>query len=209
MCHWVPWFKVAALYEPADNVTVGCFVQVTPKQHRGSTSIETVTKSKLTGRLGFAFQRQNYEYYSAGDPTLASMTTADLVGSADTAAVVLMASPTTGPTSGFTTATGLKSSELPLLTEQFGKNKLSIATPQFLDLFKQQLLSPLAMFQPCSRNRLVNCLLKHWSPHRSNDPGVSLLAELRVHWNRSIQQWPSLGDRAAAPYTAELLPFPR
>ena len=147
MCHWVPWFKVAALYEPADNVTVGCFVQVTPKEHRGSTSIEVVTKSGLTGRLGFSFQRQNYEYYGASDPTLASMTTADLVGPSGAAAVVLMASPTTGPTSSFTTATGLKSSELPLLSEQFGKNKLSIATPQFLDLFKQQLLSPLAMFQ--------------------------------------------------------------
>lgn len=146
MCHWLPWFKLAALYEPSSDIVPGSFVQITPKQHRGKTSIEVVQKSKLTGRMQFEFQRQKYEYYTAKELNGAQLDTLT-GGDGNDPAVVLVESPTTGKVSSYVQATGLVSSELGLLTENFGKNKLSIAQPQFLDLFKQQLLSPLAMFQ--------------------------------------------------------------
>lgn len=60
----------------------------------------------------------------------------------------LVFNPTDKPLSTYcTSAGGLKETDITLLREQFGKNTLSIATPNFFTLYREQLLRPLSMFQ--------------------------------------------------------------
>eukprot|EP00041_Stephanoeca_diplocostata_P039356 m.1618071 g.1618071 ORF g.1618071 m.1618071 type:complete len:1536 (+) comp25376_c1_seq1:138-4745(+) len=149
MCHWMVWFRAAALYAPSDVFETGSFVQITPKQHRGQSSMERIERSKVTGRLGFHFQRQKYEFIPEGDPEFSVVEAggADFAGDGMNA-VRLVFNPTDKPLSTYcNNACGLKESDISLLREQFGKNTLSIATPNFFTLYREQLLRPLSMFQ--------------------------------------------------------------
>jgi hypothetical protein len=47
----------------------------------------------------------------------------------------------------YVTCTGLTGSEIPVRTEKYGQNTLSIRPPSFLELYRSQLLKPVAMFQ--------------------------------------------------------------
>jgi cation-transporting ATPase 13A1 len=51
------------------------------------------------------------------------------------------------PIGRYVATAGISSPDLPLRVEQYGKNLLAVAPPNFIALYKQQLLSPLAMFQ--------------------------------------------------------------
>ena len=51
------------------------------------------------------------------------------------------------PVGHYVSNAGIRSGGVELKQEQFGKNLLSVKPPNFVDLYKEQLLSPLAMFQ--------------------------------------------------------------
>eukprot|EP00038_Savillea_parva_P008274 m.175862 g.175862 ORF g.175862 m.175862 type:complete len:1518 (-) comp14065_c0_seq1:304-4857(-) len=146
MCHWLVWFEAAALYMPADKVAPGVYVQVDPKAHRGASSIVEVTYSKITRKLGFTFQRQRYEYLPPGDEELDSIPADSLAGEGPDA-FRLVALPVHEPVETYVTCTGLSGSEIPVRKEKYGQNTLSIRPPGFLELYRAQLLKPVAMFQ--------------------------------------------------------------
>jgi hypothetical protein len=85
-CHWMVWFKAAALFVPTKKVFDGCYLQVTPREHRGQSDMVKVSKSRLTGRLGFMFQRQRYEYFASTDPEYSKLNQELLVGPDEAAA---------------------------------------------------------------------------------------------------------------------------
>uniref|UniRef100_A0A7S0AQA0 Cation-transporting ATPase n=1 Tax=Pyrodinium bahamense TaxID=73915 RepID=A0A7S0AQA0_9DINO len=136
LCHWVVRFRVAALYRPAHSVREGCFVQVTPHPHRGRPALVPMFNSESSVRLGFIFQRQRYEYW---EPS----------GERDEAGEVqLVNCPVDNALASYLEATGLRDEEqIDELKEHFGENLLEVETPSFLECYKEQLLTPLVIFQ--------------------------------------------------------------
>ena len=142
MCRWLPGFKSATLFEPANAaLTVGCCVLVVPPVNRGKPDIVPVTQSS-SGALQIEFQRQKYFYVP---PTHLS---AEVRGQFPNGLLKLCSCPVDHPLSHYTSATGLRSEgDIQSATELWGKNHLAVHIPSFLELLKNQLLSPLSMFQ--------------------------------------------------------------
>ena len=122
-----------------------------PLPHKGKPMLVPLRRAKISGRLGCDFQRQHYEIMTADEPGQTDHPDDDdeLVGPADALATVrLVAHPTRRPrafyaeTRGFATEAEVEAGE-----ETFGPNILSAPTPRFVDLYIEQLLSPLAIFQ--------------------------------------------------------------
>lgn len=148
LCHWLVWFRTAMLYERVPRTCTvgdGCFASIIPQTHRGNPEIVPFVRSPVTGRPTLEFQRQKYEYFQTGDPEIENV--ADELSEEGTGALLLITAPVDRPVGEYLSSSGLDSSSIAPLTEQFGKNSLSIRQPNFIDLYKQQLVSPLAMFQ--------------------------------------------------------------
>ncbi|CAE8725304.1 unnamed protein product [Polarella glacialis] len=150
LCHWKVSFHVSMFFQPAKAVREGYFVQVAPMAHRGQPELVELVNSESSLRLGFAFQRQRYEYWGPGEGVSAECAG---TGSADVddeeeGEVRLTLCPINLPLSKYTEAEGLVGSELPEeLKERFGDNHLEVALPSFIQCYKEQLLSPLVIFQ--------------------------------------------------------------
>mgnify|MGYP000527471497 CR=1 FL=1 len=177
LCRWLKWFEAATLYGPASTVRAGAYVLVSPQPHRGRAAIARVKwleggEDELGDRrLCFVFQRQRYEFLTASevaaDPATARVRAAGkqaeasggdddshaaddgaLVGlGASNGGVRPMESETASELRTYLSASGVASQQVSALQERFGKNVLTIPTPKFFDLYTEQLLSPLAIFQ--------------------------------------------------------------
>eukprot|EP00440_Ansanella_granifera_P044786 gb/GFBE01048540.1/.p1 GENE.gb/GFBE01048540.1/~~gb/GFBE01048540.1/.p1 ORF type:complete len:1465 (+),score=367.68 gb/GFBE01048540.1/:1-4395(+) len=140
LCHWKVSFHASVLFQPARAVREGCFVQVIPLPHRGQPALVPLVHSESTLRLGFVFQRQRYEYWEPGE---GGVSADEEVGE-----VQLTRCPVDEPLAKYVKASGLKSSdEAEELKERFGENLLEVELPTFIQCYKEQLLSPLVIFQ--------------------------------------------------------------
>ena len=108
-------------------------------------------RAKISGKLSCEFQRQHYEIVTADEPGQTDHPDEDdeLVGPADALATVrLVAHPTRRSRAFYAAARGFATeAEVEAGEETFGSNILSAPTPRFVDLYIEQLLSPLAIFQ--------------------------------------------------------------
>ena len=174
LCRWIKWFEASALYGSASTVQPGCSALVVPHAHRGRAAIcrvRTLQGSASTSlRCGFEFQRQLYEFLTAeevaAEPATAAArqagtgeASADDANSntADDGALVGLGSanggvrpikcPITEPLASYVSSTGISQDDVESLVAVYGKNVLTIPTPKFFDLYKEQLLAPLAIFQ--------------------------------------------------------------
>eukprot|EP00928_Gymnodinium_smaydae_P014577 TRINITY_DN15366_c1_g1_i1.p1 TRINITY_DN15366_c1_g1~~TRINITY_DN15366_c1_g1_i1.p1 ORF type:complete len:1530 (-),score=419.39 TRINITY_DN15366_c1_g1_i1:49-4638(-) len=136
LCYWRPSFKAKALFKPAKRVRHGHRVLATPPEHRGSAGLVEVRMSDLTGHCGFEFQRQRYEVRTEDDNEDEE---ADLIRK--------VRCPINKPIVEYVRSKGLREDDVEMLTEQYGKNLLTVPVPGFLTLYKEQILSPLVVFQ--------------------------------------------------------------
>lgn len=138
MSHWRVKFKAWAFYTNATGVGDGCYVQVTPHAHRGIAEMVPISYSESSLKLGFTFQRQRYEYWEPKD----------LDDDNDPGEVRLVECPVDKPLKVYFDALGIRSEEeVDKMKEYFGDNRLNVQTPTFLECYKEQLLTPLVIFQ--------------------------------------------------------------
>lgn len=142
LCRWIPQFKASCLYQRATVVSEGCFVLIVPPPNRGKAEIVTTSRSMSNNTVQLEFQRQKYFYV-----------TPEELGEGDRSqfpngVLTLSSCPVDLPITSYLTATGLRNElEIQVATERYGKNHLAVHIPSFLELLKNQLLSPLSMFQ--------------------------------------------------------------
>jgi hypothetical protein len=127
-----------------DNAEIddSCFVLVTPPANRGLPAIVAVTRSVTTSHLKLEFQRQSFLYTGPEDlpPTTQDDFPAGLFS--------LATCPVDNPLSSYAGAKGLTNeADIERTLEHWGANHISVEPPSFLRLLREQLLSPLAMFQ--------------------------------------------------------------
>jgi cation-transporting ATPase 13A1 len=120
-----------------------------PFPHRGKAAIVKVVRSPLTERLGFEFQRQKYEFVHSHELKESDPYASELVDSGrNNGCCRLIRSPVDLPVMHYLSTTGITSkSQVDKSLEQFGQNRLAVKHATFLEMYKEQLLSPIAMFQ--------------------------------------------------------------
>jgi cation-transporting ATPase 13A1 len=172
MCHWSVDFRAMALFAPvstAADVQAGCSVLMEPHPHRGAKALaELVPDVRSPGQLFLLFQRQRYDYtrdgFVAAEAAEAGKSAQNKQddGSDDDRPQQRRTKASVDPRNGGLTLTkcpvdldvreyfataGLSHARVLQQQAHYGLNSLAIAQPQFLDLFKEQLVSPIAMFQ--------------------------------------------------------------
>jgi len=158
LCRWLVWFEAAALYKPATKVTDGSYLQVTPVKHRGKAAMCRVSFVESTERFEFLFQRQRYELFldvekdcepekTVGDDTAHDPNDPNVLVGEGKGGVRPIACPVDNPIHTYLSSTGLSKEEAQEIRQRFGKNILSVPAPSFFVMMKQQLLSPLVIFQ--------------------------------------------------------------
>jgi len=130
MCYWRPQFKASMLYQPASRLKSGVYALVEPHLHRGKPALVLISRTGPQGKqkLAFVFQRLRYELDDDGT-------------------VSLLKCPTGMSLKEYAEWNGLSDREIKMRTEHYGKNVLSVPPPKFIDLYKEQLVSPLVVFQ--------------------------------------------------------------
>ena len=151
LCHWLTNFKTRALFSPAmQGPAVGRYLHFVPQPHKGRPAILKLTVSKHTGLLTCEYQRQRFEVLPIAD-ALASASKADAEMAHPEGvewAVRLTRCPIDRPHSHYSASKGhTDDAALEAAVEKYGVNVLSVATPRFIDLYVEQLLSPLVIFQ--------------------------------------------------------------
>ena len=151
LCHWMASFRAWALYSRATEVKPGHYVLCITQKHRGKSDMVKLCRSQEDGRVFFEFQRLMYQYASASElKSSPEIGDEDLVGSEDAiGAIRVVRCPVDLPLKFYTakSSQGLTTAQAQKFERKYGKNKLSVSTPRFLDLWKKQMLSPIAMFQ--------------------------------------------------------------
>jgi hypothetical protein len=129
---WSIKAKSRLQYTPAPSLGAGTYAFVTPHIHQGIAAIVPVEAKTIGGVQvwSFEFQRQRFEL--------------DI----DAQVIHEQSFPIKLPLSSYTRATGLTSADtVQEAIERFGKNTLHIPTPSFFQLFSEQILSPVPVFQ--------------------------------------------------------------
>jgi len=112
-------------------------------EYRGSAAMVEVKMSDLTDLCGFEFQRLRYEVVVApregDDDTQLDDDEPDMVKR--------VACPTEKQLKHYASKRGHDFDDVELLEEQFGKNMLTVPIPSFAVLYREQILSPLVIFQ--------------------------------------------------------------
>lgn len=134
LCHWKVKFRAAALFSPSNRVYEGCYLQITPHAHKGKADLVPVWSSDSSLNLGFLFQRQRYEYF---DPE----------GDEEAGDVRLVKCPDDLPVPFYRDSLGLRCDQVDELRDRFGDNMLQVEMPTFMQCYKEQLLTPLVIFQ--------------------------------------------------------------
>ena len=149
MCHWSVDWKVRVFFAHAHALHEGCYVRFKPQPHKGKAALVRLARSARTGNLVCEFQRQQYELLDAARAR-AEDATAELSEDPSAQTAIRLVSPPIDRPLGYyaTQSTGLRSVEdVHARTEAFGPNIIAVRTPSFLELYVEQLLSPLAIFQ--------------------------------------------------------------
>mmetsp|Transcript_4625 Transcript_4625/g.8342 ORF Transcript_4625/g.8342 Transcript_4625/m.8342 type:complete len:1474 (-) Transcript_4625:187-4608(-) len=142
MCVWSIGFRSTCLYQPSKRIKNGCFMRVSPLANKGKADICQVEESEVTLKYTFVFQYQTFEYIEPDeeDP--------DLVGDVSDGGVRLVKPPIDLSWKDYNNAKGLtNSSQVEKAHDRFGQNVFDLPKPTFIQLFKAQLMSPLAIFQ--------------------------------------------------------------
>mmetsp|Transcript_44325 Transcript_44325/g.73934 ORF Transcript_44325/g.73934 Transcript_44325/m.73934 type:complete len:1591 (+) Transcript_44325:133-4905(+) len=131
MCYWRPAFKAKTLFQPATKIRAGLYALVEPHLHRGKAALVPISKTGPQGqqKLAFLFQRLRYEFNDAGNY------------------VSMLKCPIDHNLSFYARWKGLSEREEKLRKEHYGLNVLSVPPPKFIDLYKEQLVSPIVVFQ--------------------------------------------------------------
>ncbi|GMF17501.1 unnamed protein product [Phytophthora lilii] len=137
---WSVRVKAFIKYTPVTSLDEATFVMVVPRSFKGKSSIVEITRPKhadgtSAGRPYFLFQKHKYvAVEEAGDK----------------GGVLFrkLKAPTTETVKFYLESRGLASErEIEAQLDLYGKNEFSIPQPNFVDMFKQQLLEPLTVFQ--------------------------------------------------------------
>ena len=157
LCHWSVGWKARWLFAPASEPEVGRYLYFVPLAHKGKPAIVKVSRAAGEGgRLTCEYQRQRYELRLLTEvdarpkPTnKAAAEAAALIRPENAAwAVELISCPTDLPHAEYTKSKGLIAPTMVAAAkERYGTNVLSVQTPKFIDLYFEQLLSPLVIFQ--------------------------------------------------------------
>eukprot|EP00941_MAST-03F_sp_MAST-3F-sp1_P000457 g457.t1 len=169
LCHWSVDFKAYTLFTKAKKVRAGCYMLVRPHEHRGKPALCLVKQAKHLDRLVFEFQRQKYEFFDADEtkrlgivsPTETKESKAnsdthnaeedpnEIVGECtEHGCVRIIQCICDAPLSFYVNSRGIQGKQqVDKAEESFGLNRLSIAMPSFLELYRDQLLAPLCIFQ--------------------------------------------------------------
>lgn len=146
LCHWLVDFKAWALYDPVREVVAGAVLLVEPVKHRGKAAlVPVVTDSR--GALGAVFQRQRYDVVLAGTFGSREILAKAAGEGLENGCLSLVTCPVDRPVGHYVNTPGLGPAQVASRLEMYGRNVLRIPTPQLLDLLKQQMVSPLAIFQ--------------------------------------------------------------
>eukprot|EP01059_Diplonema_ambulator_P037534 TRINITY_DN9975_c0_g1_i2.p1 TRINITY_DN9975_c0_g1~~TRINITY_DN9975_c0_g1_i2.p1 ORF type:complete len:1448 (+),score=544.92 TRINITY_DN9975_c0_g1_i2:47-4390(+) len=131
LCHWYASFKAATQYSPAKKVTKDCHVLVMTLAHHGEPGISKIFQNEVTGDMTFCFQRRNY-----------------IIKEEDGRAFIVPVSPpTTDSVQSYVTSKGLEHDDVEKRFKIYGENRLSIVPPTLFTMWRQQLLSPIPVFQ--------------------------------------------------------------
>ena len=157
LCHWSVGWKARWLFAPASEPEVGRYLYFVPLAHKGKPAIVKVSRAAGEGgRLTCEYQRQRYELRLLTEvdarpkPTnKAAAEAAALIRPENAAwAVELISCPTDLPHAEYTKSKGLIAPTMVAAAkERYGTNVLSVQTPKFIDLYFEQLPSPLVIFQ--------------------------------------------------------------
>jgi len=150
ICHWKVNFCASVRYRHAESVGNGCWFQVTPHAHRGKAALVPGWRAELSGRLCVEFQKQRYEFWGPEDepddydPDVKPLDGGEIEGPGE---LRLVECPIDKPLSEYLAARGLGEVEVEDLRAQFGHNNMDIPAPSFWACYKEQLVSPLVIFQ--------------------------------------------------------------
>ena len=145
--HWSVRFRVLVNYVEADEVKPGNVLMFCPMPHQGKAEIVDVRELEISdpkapgGRrkmLWTVFQRQRFEYVTTevgGDGKVRGEVREVQTPVAEPLASYLQ--PTRGMSAGGVAAS----------TSRFGDNSLRVPLPTFLKCYKEQLMSPVCVFQ--------------------------------------------------------------
>jgi cation-transporting ATPase 13A1 len=142
MCHWSIRFRTLFLYQAARQIRRGSFIRVDPHANKGKAAICLIEESDVSLRLRFIFQYQTYEFIEEEEAC------EGLLGDICDPGLQLVASPTDLSWQDYKNSRGLETEgALEKAQDRYGPNTFELPRPTFIDLYKTQLMSPVAMFQ--------------------------------------------------------------
>ena len=133
-CHWSTLFRSLMYFHPTSSLTPGVTLKVVPVKHRGKPALVPLEISS-EGLLFFTYQRQKYEVLPAA------------AASEGAGRVRMLLCPTELPLAQYAASAGLDRAEVARSFELHGKNTFEIPMPTLWELYKEQLSSPIAIFQ--------------------------------------------------------------
>ena len=138
---WSVAFEALMYYHSTSKLVPSeTYVRVTPPPHRGAAEIVPLQQSSNGKKLFFMHQRQKYEVTAGGEE-------------ADGRAVVgtcrPLLCPIALPLEQYAKSGGLSGRAVAEASEEFGENSFAIPMPTWVALYKEQLQSPIAVFQLC------------------------------------------------------------
>lgn len=137
---WSVRFKAFIKYSPVTCLDDATVVMVVPRSFKGKSSIVEIcrpnkAKGAAAGQPFFVFQK--HKYVAEEDK-----------GDKGSVLFRKLKAPTTEAVEFYLTSRGLQSTqESEARLDLYAKNEFSIPQPNFVDMFKQQLLEPLTVFQ--------------------------------------------------------------
>ena len=148
--HWSIRFKAKAVFASITEPVAGAHLYFVPHKHKGRGCLVPLATCPVTSRLTCEFQRQRYEVLPLAEALADADADAEPLVGANAAkwAVRLVRCPDREPYSHYVGSSGLADdASIRANLVMFGPNMLSVPTPRFVDLYVEQLLSPLAIFQ--------------------------------------------------------------
>lgn len=142
MSVWSVRWKVFMHFMPSKVPYAGGFAYVTPLRHQGKDDIVPVTRSPVSGCLVFTFHRHKYICKVPGElfnnePYQGDEVSVEHLDCPDNLPLVHY----------LKEASGLDANEVKSAVDKFGVNSFEIPCPTFMELYKKQLMSPVAVFQ--------------------------------------------------------------
>ena len=152
LTHWSVGFKASWFFSGQTEPKAGSYLYFVPLAHKGRPAIVRLTQAKGSTQLTCEYQRQRYEIVPSSELAVSAAAAKDgteHVGLDKCSwAVKLTACPVDLPHTAYSKSAGHKeAAAVAAAKDKYGTNVLSVATPRFLDLYVEQLLSPLVIFQ--------------------------------------------------------------